>query len=100
MKLTDLEPRWLTPDVFIFRCPCCREMWLSCKRVPLSISDQMDLFRDALAIEKANRIVVPMQQDYAWRFSSDDFSTLTVSPLIDASRSGHWHGVIRNGEVT
>lgn len=29
----------------------------------------------------------------------DDFATLTLSPSIDASKSGHWHGFIVQGEI-
>lgn len=30
----------------------------------------------------------------------DDFETLTLTPSIDASASGHWHGFITNGEAS
>jgi hypothetical protein len=35
-----------------------------------------------------------------WRREGDTFDTLTLSPSVDASPSGHWHGFVRNGEVT
>ncbi len=27
------------------------------------------------------------------------FETMTITPSIDASASGHWHGFITNGEI-
>jgi hypothetical protein len=30
----------------------------------------------------------------------DDFESLTLTPSVDASASGHWHGFITNGQVT
>ena len=101
MKLTDLEPRWINPErsVFIFRCPARpNDAWLSCKRVAMRIRDQMDMFREAVK-DDAVKVVVPMEPDYCWAISGDDFSTMTVSPSIDASKAGHWHGHITNGEI-
>lgn len=37
---------------------------------------------------------------YLWQRSGEDFDTLTLSPSVDASKQGHWHGWIKNGEVT
>jgi hypothetical protein len=36
---------------------------------------------------------------HLWERSGDSFETLTLSPSVDASESGHWHGFIRNGEI-
>jgi uncharacterized protein DUF6527 len=35
-----------------------------------------------------------------WRCDGAEFATMTVTPSIDASRVGHWHGFITNGQVT
>ena len=101
MRLAELEPRWVHANVFVFRCPHCREHWLSCKDVAMSIHDQFELFRaaglDPAATHKP--YVVPMKQEFSWQFSSRDFATMTVTPSIDASKSGHWHGHIQGGEI-
>ena len=34
-----------------------------------------------------------------WQRAGDTFDTLTLSPSVDASASGHWHGFIVNGEI-
>lgn len=95
MKLTDLEPEWLSPDMFIFRNPTGGSDWLSCKRVPLGFKEQYDLIYP----KHKGKIVVQTREEFAWTIEGDDFATLTVSPSIDASQSGNWHGFIRNGEI-
>lgn len=38
--------------------------------------------------------------EYIWNLQGqEDFETLTLTPSIDASASGHWHGYIRNGQI-
>ncbi len=101
MRLTELEPRWLSDNLFVFRCPHCRKTWLSCKNVPLSIEDQFTAFRAADLDPGGPRYaVVPMRAEFAWTITGREFETVTVTPSIDASRAGHWHGVITNGEAT
>jgi hypothetical protein len=36
---------------------------------------------------------------FLWRRAGETFETLTLSPSVDASRAGCWHGFIRNGEA-
>lgn len=97
MKLTALNPRWLTDHLFIFRCPHCRDEWLICKDVPMKASDQCELvLRD---FPEAKGKFVCAKDACSWKFSGRDFSTLTVFPSIDASKSGHWHGWIKGGEI-
>ncbi len=92
MRLTDLEPAWLgfydgPPQCGIsFRCPCkpeCRQ------RIHVmfdtSITDQP---------APAERGGAPR-----WRREGRTFETLTLTPSIDASSFGHWHGWIRAGEI-
>jgi len=101
MKLTELSPRWLTPNYFVFRCPHCRVVWLACKNVVLSDEEQMQLLEAAFGESMLSQ-VIGARTDFAWQFEGGaDFSTLTVTPSVDASRSGggHWHGFIANGEI-
>lgn len=98
MKLTDLEPAWLSPDVFIFKSPTGRGDLLTCKRVPMSHIDQYDLIY-ANNLQYRKQIIIMSNEEMAWSFEGNDFSTMTVSPSIDASASGNWHGHIINGEI-
>lgn len=98
MKLTELEPRWIHPNVFVFKCPHCRRDWLACKNIVMPERDQWALFESVFG-EWWNVSVVPMDVPCAWSIAGTDFATMTVAPSIDASKSGHWHGHITNGEI-
>jgi len=67
-----------------FLCPCC-------KTEMLSIAFDVPLDGGA-AYE------VPVAK--LWKRTGDTFDTLTLSPSIDASAFGHWHGLITAGVVT
>lgn len=104
MRLSELEPVWLTLDVFRFRCPHCRNVWLLCKRVVLGFKDQVRLVNSHLQREAEDDWdwpidFVPMKKETCWTFVGNNFDLLTVTPSIDASASGHWHGHIRHGEI-
>lgn len=43
--------------------------------------------------------VVTVPPGIHWQRQGDTFETLTLAPSIDASRAGHWHGFIQNGEI-
>ncbi len=94
----ELSPAWLSPDVFIFRSPTGYRDWLTCKRIPMSRKEQYELIYDKNPRYK-RQIVVLSVPKYVWSFVGNDFKTLTVTPSIDASASGNWHGYITNGEV-
>lgn len=96
MKLTDLSPEWLTPDLFIFKNPTGGEHWLSCPRVRMEHGEQHDLFEE----KYPDRVIVGANPDHLWKYEGSDFATMTVTPSIDASKSGNWHGFITNGEIT
>lgn len=99
MKLTDLNPRWIHENVFVFDCPHCRKTLLSCKNIAMDISTQFDIFVAAFGEGNAYKIV-PMKRETAWGISGKDFANMTVTPSIDASASGHWHGFIKDGMIT
>ncbi len=97
MKLIDLQPRWLTPDIFIFKSPSGHGDWLSCKRAPWPKKQHEFLYESCPDL--VGQSIVGIKKDYCWAFEGNDFATLTVTPSIDASESGNWHGHITNGEI-
>lgn len=100
MRLLDLEPRWLSPNVFAFRCPHCQKVWLTCKNVVMSNKDQRELAVAANLEPTGLRCgAVLMDAGCAWKWDNADFATMSVTPSIDASKSGHWHGRITKGEI-
>jgi hypothetical protein len=100
MTLLDLDPRWAADaDIVIggisrhypdrkgmavsFICPHCMTT-----RLAVWFSNPLD--------------GLPPTDDatHLWSRSGESFSDLTLSPSIDASATGHWHGFIHNGEAT
>lgn len=98
MRLTDLDPRWVTPDMFIFKNPTGGRFWLSCKRVSMHPCNQIDLAK-ARYPDLDDLHIVSGREGHSWAFEGDDFGTLTVTPSIDASASGNWHGHITGGQI-
>lgn len=98
MKLADLKPRWFVledggPRVGLtFDCPHCLVERLG---VPFhhsahaAMEDQYILARHGA-----------QDAQHIWTLTGeDDFATLTLSPSVDASAAGHWHGFITAGEI-
>jgi hypothetical protein len=105
MKLIELNPQWFTFNEqrigFIFKCPCCPNgpTYLTCKNRVLEITQQWDIIENQFPDIDLSELV-PAKVEFSWKILSNDFNTLSVTPSIDASSSGHWHGYITNGEVT
>jgi hypothetical protein len=81
MRLSELDPRWFEIGDqragFTFLCPHCKTTRLACNSVPIGTADPQ----------------------FCWTITGADWNMLTVAPSIDASKSGHWHGHITNGEI-
>lgn len=97
MKLLELEPRWIHSNVLAFLCPHCRKDILIVKNVKMSFSDEYEILDKAFGPDW-NQLVVPADPDCAWTINGT-LENLTVTPSLDASASGHWHGHITNGEI-
>jgi hypothetical protein len=96
LKLSDLEPRWFgaegTRFGLTFLCPHCRATRLGVAFHHAGKAAMEDLF--ILAHHGAD------DTQHIWDLAGqEDFATLTLSPSIDASKSGHWHGFIRAGQI-
>ena len=82
MRLTELNPEWADADPdrpwLKFDCPHCREPHA--------------------------RIEIPLHKgetegSHVWGWNGErDFDKITITPSINFEK--HWHGFIRNGEVT
>ncbi len=107
MKLLELDPRWLIWQGrrvgMMLRCPHCRKTWLSCffEKMPVLCGEpnQFSLFKKAIDPGENAHNVVPCRKDFAWTRVGDDFATMSITPSLDASASGHWHGFITAGEI-
>lgn len=113
MKLTDLRPRWFDVpgvggaiDGITFECPgaCCAG------RVPVRIgiqfanpigSEPKPLMTNKEKHQHVHELrTFDIPPGFLWQRQGETFETLTLSPSVNASASGHWHGWVRNGQVT
>lgn len=93
MKLVDLDPGWWTTTEgrtgmgLSFRCPCKPDCG---QYLGVWFANPLDGGAPAEAgIDPKPR----------WQRTGAMFETLTLTPSIDASNSGHWHGFITDGEI-
>lgn len=104
MRLTDLDPRWLhvggTRLGFAFRSPTNPKYWQTCWPTPISSDSQQTIHDDILGEDE---IVQGCNGSHRWQIAGGienaDFETMTVTPSLDGSAGGLWHGYITNGEI-
>lgn len=112
MRLTDLDPRWLLKDGkrvgFVFLCPTRPARWQSCFLASPSRRDQWALFADLFGREPDGSVtgrpdIQGCTEGTHWTIAGGidaaDFATLTVTPSLDGSKGGNWHGHITNGRI-
>ena len=99
MRLTDLEPKFFVlyengdKIGMVFWCPHCRTEHLGVWFVdPVNQADHPE-------IDWPKYMLTHPEHSY-WQRNGDDFSSMTITPSIDASKYGHWHGFITSGEIT
>lgn len=108
MRLVDLEPKWLVKDGqrvgFIFRCPTRPEKcWQSCFYDSPPRREQWAMFADVAKGDDEDREfghpdIQGAREGTRWTIAGE-FENLTVTPSIDGSPGGNWHGHITNGEI-
>lgn len=108
MRLIDLDPKWLVKDGarvgFTFLSPIGKQgntHWRqSCFAVKLPSRDQWKLFQE---VHGEHYAVQGCRPDFAWTIAGGienaGFETMTVTPSLDGSAGGLWHGFITNGEI-
>lgn len=121
MRLVDLDPRWLLKDGvrigLIFISPCQRTRYdgtknpvpwrQTCFAVPTQHGDQETSINAAMAdLADGDGDFMWAQHcnpEVGWSITGGiegaSFETLTVTPSLDGSRAGFWHGFITNGEI-
>jgi predicted RNA-binding Zn-ribbon protein involved in translation (DUF1610 family) len=112
MRLLELDPRWCTASSVestdqkqgvTFLCPHCRARRLGVFfDLPICGSPPVDLaafHHDRLRADEHPFDDIHIGQVLWHRVSGETFDTLTLTPSIDASAFGCWHGFITNGEI-
>jgi hypothetical protein len=98
VKLTELEPRYFVrheggqPVGITFDCPHCPG-----SGPRLAIALHMDGTNFDPDPDNPQQFET---DDTIWTIAAgDSFDNLSLTPSVDASKSGHWHGFITNGEI-
>lgn len=95
MRLVELDPSWISTGNgrrgmgVIFLCPHCRDEYVGC------------WFRNPL--DGGPPYAEPRHDgspEPLWAREGETFDTLTLTPSIDVSHRGHWHGFVTGGVVT
>lgn len=115
MKLTDLDPRWMEHEGlrigFVFLSPVqplrhdgsarSQPYRLTCMVSPTPMDVQRDVAEKMFGDNDFT--VVPCNPAQAWTVAGGidaaSFGTMTVTPSIDGSASGNWHGFVTKGEI-
>lgn len=115
MKLADLNPEWWGPAgrsgvALLMDCPCAKCRTVKQRRLLISVDPPLDggpaIVMDGMKTHRAIEAgelpegVCIVGSEIAWKRTGDTFDTLSLSPSVDASRSGDWHGFITNGQVS
>lgn len=112
MKLVDLDPRWLLREGqrvgFVFRSPKHPRWYQSCLIARTGHKEQRELFNAALGDlvadpQYAYSKVQHCNPECAWAVADGidaaTFETMSVTPSLDGSPGGLWHGFITAGEI-
>jgi hypothetical protein len=129
MRLAELDPKWWAEpgrhgQGVVFLCPHCRAGFIAVPftnpldgGAPFSVGTEQarpisrlwailygDLDAPAERGELREGAVLPVgawviPPGYAWQRAGETFETLTLSPSVDASAAGCWHGFVTNGEA-
>lgn len=104
MRLLDLDPQWLLKDGkrvgFTFISPTNPKWRQSCFTNPPKHSEQDELFEAAHGEDYAVQGCNPAAHwAIAGGIDAATFETMTVTPSLDGSQGGLWHGFITNGAI-
>lgn len=101
MRLNELNPKWIAlkenGDAIgvTFLCPHCRQV-----HVGVYFAQPVDI-DGVLGIDPSLPLFIAQHpENLYWQRNGDTFEALTLTPSIDTSQHGHWHGFVTNGEVT
>lgn len=100
MKLTDLNPRWVGLNNWssesVYFIGVSFDSPTTGKRLAVLFTPSID--PEGLAAKYQWGDFFPEAKK--WARTGDTFETLTLTPSLDFSAHGEWHGHITNGNVT
>jgi len=99
MKLAELEPRWWAFDNtgprvgLTFICPCCKGTPRETRLGVVFHHKGREVIEDAY-------IHAHEDAKFIWTEDGEIVDQVTITPSIDASKNGHWHGFITAGHIS
>jgi hypothetical protein len=97
-KLVDLFGDWIERDGrrlgVKFICPSCPQIEGAPTLCVLFANPP-----DGGPPEPAGTTLCGDNEGRRWTRTGDTLDTLTLSPSVDCSKCGHWHGFVANGEA-
>jgi len=113
VRLVDLDPRWVMKDgkriSFVFKSPTLGEgMWIVMSESRPDLRDLWPAVHDAFPegpfqADGYRRCFQTMNPKQMWQIvgclDGASFETMTITPSIDGSAAGNWHGFITNCEI-
>jgi len=113
MRLTDLEPRWFsvggTTGIagISFVCPHCKALGMV---NPARLGVRIDhATPHIISVSYDHDITHVPKSEQVWQITGDaptfdgeihgGFDSISLTPSVDSSKSGHWHGFVKNGEI-
>lgn len=105
MRLTDLDPKWIAHGgdphaILAFRCPHCQKVWVTCTATAIPTRDQWAAWETVWPNAEDRADIVGCKKTCAWTIKgAPDFDKVTITPSIDGSESGHWHGHVTDGAI-
>jgi hypothetical protein len=105
MRITELEPRWSRDangnNGISFLCPHCLV-----QRLAVLVDHATPHLVNVPFPDSSN---INVNQKQCWQITGDaptfdglnhgGFDNVSLTPSVDASEFGHWHGHITNGEI-
>jgi hypothetical protein len=102
VRLTDLDGRFHSfhegrrGEALGFLCPHCRGctllVWLA---RPMDGGAPIEAAFRQHVVEDGHIHLDPL-----WEHTGDTIDTISITPSVDASAHGHWHGFVTNGAIT
>ena len=106
MRLIDLDPQWILGEGgkrigFTFVSPTKAGFRQSCFPVPPSNREQWDIWEDFYPNYQG--MIQGCNPSHRWTIAGGienaSFETMTVTPSLDGSAGGLWHGFITDGNI-
>lgn len=99
MRLIELDPKWIVKEGkrvgFTFRSPTDPKWRQSCFENPPPRREQWELFED----DDVQGCNPSAHWAVAGGIENASFETMSVTPSLDGSAGGLWHGHITNGAI-